>query len=288
MNVEGVLRTKALPLPGNQPFRDERRWHLARCIIGKSRHLYHNPIDGAELRRTTADIVAQLDQRGIPQYGVMVPGQPLTIFGRHELAALVNNIDEGKILDKEGFLHRPYPVPDHLPGGGYVYQIYSNEALRLLIEEAHTNALLIYRDLVMTWFPALAPTLGLASFMPILIRGHLLDSEHPSMQSTPTPRFTYRMTALLIAESSRAEIELITTPGDFFQFDPQRSTGQYLQLMQQIAVLHPGAEGWASVKAASSSGALWYDTPGTTLAYRWLWEDLRRLHLVKQNAPNND
>lgn len=34
INVEVVLRTKALPLPGNRPFRDERRWHLARCIIG--------------------------------------------------------------------------------------------------------------------------------------------------------------------------------------------------------------------------------------------------------------
>ena len=288
MNVEGVLRTKALPLPDNRPFRDERRWHLARCIVGKSRHLHHNPIDGAELRRTTADIVAQLDERGISQYRVMVPGQPLTIFGRDELAALVNEIDEGEILNKDGFFHRPYPVPDHLPGGGYVYQIYSNEALRLLIEQAHTNALLIYRDLVMTWFPTLAPTLGLASFMPILIRGHLLDSGHPSTEGIPVPRFTYRMTPVSLTESSRAEIELITAPGDFLEFDPQRAAEQYLQLMQQIAALHPGTEGWASVQAASSSGALWYDTPGTSLAYRWLWEDLRRLHLVKQHAQNDD
>lgn len=255
----------------------------------ESRHLHHNPIDGAKLRRTTADIVAQLDERGISQYRVKVPGQPLTIFGRNELAALVNEIDEGEILDKDGFFHRPYPVPDHPPGGGYVYQIYSDETLRLLIEQAHTNALLIYRDLVMTWFPTLAPTLGLASFMPIAIYGHLLDRAHPSTQGIPVPRFTYRMRPLPLTESPRAEIELTTMPGDFFEFDPQLATEQYLQLMQQIAALHPGAEGWASVQAtSSSSGALWYDTPGTSLAYRWLWEDLRRLHLVKQHAPNND
>jgi hypothetical protein len=96
------------------------------------------------------------------------------------------------------------------------------------------------------------------------------------------------MTPLPLTQSSRAEIELITTPGHFFEFDPQRATEQYLQLMQQIGALHPGAEGWASVQAASSSGAFWHDTPGTSLAYRWLWEDLRRLHLVKQYAPNND
>ena len=136
--------------------------------------------------------------------------------------------------------------------------------------------------------PDAAPTLGLASFMPILIRGHLLDSGHPSTQGIPVPRFTYRMTPLSLTESSRAEIELITAPGDFLEFDPQRAAEQYLQLMQQIAALHPGAEGWASVQAASSSGALWYDTPGTSLAYRWLWEDLRRLHLVKQHAQNDD
>jgi hypothetical protein len=289
INLEGVLRTKALPLPGNQLFRDERRWHLARCIIGQSRNLLHNPIDGAELRRAAAGILAQLDERGTTQYRIAVPGQPLTILGRGELAALVSEIDEGEILDKDGHFHRPYPVPDHLPGGGYVYQIYSSETLRLLTEEAHTNALLIYRDLVMTWLPALAPTLGLASFMPILIRGRLLDSGHPSMQGLPVPRFTYRMTPLPLTESPRAEIELITTPGDFFDFDPQRSTEQYLQLTQQIAALHPGAEGWASMHVTSvSSGALWYDTPGTSLAYRWLWEDLRRLHLVKQHAPSDD
>jgi hypothetical protein len=63
---------------------------------------------------------------------------------------------------------------------------------------------------------------------------------------------------------------------------------QYLLLKQQIENLHPGAAGWAFAQSASSFVSYWHDLPATSLAYRWLWEDLRRLHLVKQMPPNAD
>jgi hypothetical protein len=96
------------------------------------------------------------------------------------------------------------------------------------------------------------------------------------------------MTPLPLTESPRAEIELVTEPKAFLEFDPQRARAQFLQLRQQIASLHPGAEGWAAPQAAGTTGSLWKDTPATSLAYRWLWEDLRRLRLVRQNPPMGD
>ena len=95
------------------------------------------------------------------------------------------------------------------------------------------------------------------------------------------------MTPLPLTESPRAEIRLVE-PDDFPVFDLQRAREQFLLLRQQIARLHPGAEGWAFTQAASSAVSFWHDRPAISLAYRWLWEDLRRLHLVKRLPPTGD
>ncbi len=61
-----------------------------------------------------------------------------------------------------------------------------------------------------------------------------------------------------------------------------------LLMRKQIASLHPGAEGWAFTVAPTSVVSLWHNRPATSLAYHWLWEDLRRLHMVKRLPPTGD
>jgi hypothetical protein len=282
-SLEVLLKAKVLPLPDSKPYKDERRWQLAKCLTGKHRNLLHNPIDGADLRRIAAEVLTQLDERGIPQYRAGW-GHQAAIFGRNEIATLIHELDEGAILADVGLLNRPYPAPDR-PPTSLVIELYSDESLRTLIEQVHSNALLIYRDLITSWFPTLAPTLGLASFTPILISGQLVRGVNPSYHGVP--QFTFRMTPLPLTESPRAEVCLVEPEG-FPEFDLQRAREQFLFLRQQIASLHPGAEGWAFPQAASSAVSLWHDRPATSLAYRWLWEDLRRLHLVKQLPPAGD
>lgn len=284
-SLEALLTARALSLPDTKPFQDERRWQLAKSLTGKRGNLLHVPIDRGELRRTATEVLGQLDERGIAHYRSMHTMRDIVAFGRGELAALIRELDEGAILAEDRKLHRPYPVPDQQPTS-LVRELYSDESLRMLIEQVYTNALVIYRDLVAVWLPKLAPTLGLASFMPILILGQLLARAHSAEYSQP--RFTYRLTPLPLNESPRAEVELVAEPEDFLEFDAQRSWQQYQQLRQQIADIHPGAEGWATPQAASGTGALFKDTPATALAYRWLWDDLRRLHLVKNNPPAGD
>src|ERR1035441_960185 len=124
------------------------------------------------------------------------------VFSRDEFTLLIRDLDEGSVLAHDGKLHRPYPAPDRQPTS-VVSELYSDESLRTLFEHVHTNALIIYRDLVASWFPALAPTLGLGSFMPILITGQLLGGERPALHGVP--QFTFRMTPLPLTEPPRAE-----------------------------------------------------------------------------------
>jgi hypothetical protein len=284
--LEPTLRAKAFPLPDSAPYQDERRWQLAKALTGRSGNLLHAPIDGSSLRRIAAEVLAQLDERGIPLYHVLRSGRPITAFGRDELARLIAELEgDHTVLAGDGKLHRPYPVPDR-QSGGLVRELYSDEALRLLIEQVHTSALGIYRDLVDVWFPKLAPTLGLASFMPILIRGQLLASAHSEDYSQP--HFRYQMTPLPLPEAPRAEVKLVTEPAAFREFDLQQARAQFLRLRDEIARLHPGAEGWVAPQAARTTGSFWNDTPATSLAYQWLWEDLRRLRVVRQNLPMGD
>jgi hypothetical protein len=280
-DLEILLKAKVLPLLGCKPYNDERRWQLAKCLTGKHRSLAHNPIDGADLRRIAAEVLAQLNEHGIPHYQAGL-GRQAVVFSREEIALLVRELDEGEILAEDRKLHRPYPAPDRQPTS-FVRELYSDESLRTLIEQVHTNALLIYHDLTIAWFPAVSPTLGLASFMPILISGQLARGVNPSYHGVP--QLTFRISPLPLTDSSRAEIRLVE-PGDFPEFDLQRAGEQFLLLRQQIASLHPGAEGWAFPQAAASAISLWHDRPATSLAYHWLWGDLRRLHLVKRLPPS--
>jgi hypothetical protein len=236
------------------------------------------------LRRIAAEVLAQLAERGISLYQAGL-GHQVAIFSRNEIAALIDELDEGGVLAEDQMLHRPYPAPDRQPTS-FVREIYSDESLRTLIEQVYSSALAIYRDLVDSWFSTLVPTLGLASFMPILISGELLRGVDPSHHGVP--RFTFRMTPLPLTEPPRAEVGLVAEPEDFPGFDLQRSREQFLLLRQQVARLHPGAEAWAFPQAATTSVSLWHDRPATSLAYRWLWEDLRRLHMVKQLPPTGE
>jgi hypothetical protein len=284
-SLETLLKARALEPLHCKPFQDERRWQLAKCLVGKSGNLLHAPINGETLMRSVSEVLTTLDERNIPLYRSLQLGHRIITFGRGELASLVRELDEGTILAEDRKLHRPYPVPDQ-HSGGLVRELYSDESLRTLIERVYTNALVIYRDLVAAWFPNLEPTLGLASFMPVLIRGQLLDAAHSAQYSSPY--LTYRMTPLELADSPRAEIELVTQREAFPDFEPERAWEQYQQLRQKIAQLHPGAESWATPHTVTTLVSLFKDTPATALAYRWLWDDLRRLHLVKRLQPWSD
>jgi hypothetical protein len=280
-SVEGLLRTKALPLPATKPFQDERRWQLAKAVM-RRRGFQHGPIDQAELRRAAEGLLTFMADNGAGPFQPQPRRRP--VFGKDEIITLVRELDEGGILAEDGKLHRPYPVPDVVPSSTVVGSQYSDEALRELVEEIHTDALVIYQDLVGTWFPMFTPMLGLACIMPVLFTGRVM----PRGDSFGGPDFVYYVEPLPVTESARAEIRLAHTREELFSHN-----GHDLKLMMEydvrlrrlITTLHPGAEGWAYPRSANADLWVWGDRPATAQAYRWLWEDLQELHVVKQIAP---
>jgi hypothetical protein len=275
--LEPVLRTMLLPLPDTKPFQDERRWAVAKAVVRQTGSIDHRPIEAHRLRTAAEQLIADMDSRGFPLLRPL-PYRGL-IIKREEIIALVEAVAEGEVLATDGRLHRPYSAPDLTPGGGHVSSVYSDEALRSLVEQVYENALAIYRDLVSSWFSAFSPTLGLASVLPIALAGQLL----PRTDEMGGPNFHYRMTPLPLDQSSTSAVRLVARREDL-NVDRQTMIEEGRRLRQQIAALHPGAEGWAILRAGATLH-VYSDRPATSQAYKWLWEDLKALHMIEKTVP---
>jgi len=278
--LESVLRTISLPLPNTKPFQDERRWAIAKAVARRIGSIGHRPIEAGELHNAAEQLIVNLESRGF-LFVRPLPYRGLVI-AKEEVGDLLEALADGAILAADGMLHRPYPAPDLTPRGGHVSNVYSGEALRRLAEQVYANSLVIYRDLVNSWFAAFAPTLGLASILPVAFEGKLL----PEADSLGGPDFTYRMTPLPVVQPSTSSVRLVAMREDL-NFDWQTVLEEGRRLRQLIATLHPGAEGWANPRSADATLSVYGDRPATAQAYKWLWDDLRALHMVKRIAPYN-
>jgi hypothetical protein len=276
--LERILRAKTLHLPGTTPYRDERRWQLAKALM-RRQGFQHDPLPLDELRRSADSLLSFMTNNSIAIYRQQPRGGP--IFTREEVTTLIGDLDEGGVSGADGMLHRPYPTPDNVSVSSHVSSLYADQTLRILVEQVYTNALLIYQDLVATWFPTFAQTLGLACIMPVLFTGRIL----PGGDSLDGPEFVYYMEPVPTSEPPRAEIRLADTRDDLFGHvggDLQSMREYSLRLRHAIAALHPGAEGWAHLRSADTDLWVWGDRPATVQAYHWLWEDLHKLRVVKQ------
>ena len=278
-SIEAVLRTTSLPLPNTKSFQDERRWAMAKAILHRTGSIGHKPIDANELRIAAEQLLGAMVGQGA-QFFKLNPHRRLVVT-KDEIAGLIEKLKAHELTGNDGMLHRPYPAPDIAnPQGGHVSNVYSDEALRTLVEQVYASALIIYSDLVATWFSSFASTLGLACIMPVAFQGQLL----PRGGSWGDPDFVYRMTPLPPNEPSASTVRLVKKREDL-NIDWEAMIEEGRRLRQLISVLHPGAEGWANPRSADATLDVYGDTPGTMQAYQWLWEDLRALHMVKSPPP---
>lgn len=283
-DLEHLIRTRALPLPDTAPFRDERRWQLAKAICG-ARGILHRPLDGKALLSATEQLLSSMRAKRTVRHS-WSGGGPRVVTHPGEVAALLQELSENSPLARDGQLHRPYLEPDVIPpASNIISSLYSDEALRLLTEQVHTNALIIYHDLITMWFPTLKPMLGLACIMPVLFTGRVM----PRADVWSGPELAYSMEPLPSTEPSRAQISLAAKQDELYGHDPsdvEAMMARSLRLRRLMSTLRPSAGGWAHARSVISSDLrVWGDRPATALAYRWLWEDLQALHMVKQAPP---
>jgi len=278
-SIESLLRTQSLPLPDTVSFQAERRWAVAKAIAQRTGSIDHRPLVVNSVLTAAERLRSVLVSQSASWYRLNPSSK--VIITKDEIERFIEELSAGDIPVEDGMLHRPYPAPDITPGGGHVSSVYSDEALRSLVEQVCANALLIYRDLVNTWFPALAPTLGLACILPVTLRGELL----PDGGSWGGPAFVYYTEPLPLSEPTNADVRLVATHGELFDFDSPTRLERRRKNQQLVSVLHPDAEGWANPRAAGTTVWVYGDMPATTQAYRWLWEDLQALRMIKQPPP---
>lgn len=278
--LERLLGARALPLPATKPFQDERRWQLARAMC-HSRAIAHQPLSGTTLLVSAEQLLDSMRAKGTVRLTWSGGGRNVDTTP-DEITALIQQLKEPGTIADDGQLHRPYPVPDAIPPlSNTIGSIYSDNALRLLVEQVYANTLVLYQDLVTTWFPTLAPMLGLACVLPVLLTGRVM----PRGDSLGGPDFVYHMEPLPLTEPSRAEVSLATTDKELLGYDPgdlQAMMVFSLRLRQLVTTFRPGVGGWANPRSMNADLWVWGDRPATALAHRWLWEDLRALHMIKK------
>ncbi len=275
--IEAVLRSEMLNLPGTAPFQAERRWAVARAVTGQTTHLAHRPLAADDVRTAARQFQSRLAARGASR------GRPSRhrriVVNATEIEELLQEIDTGELADADGMIHRPYLIPDvNLAGGSTISDLYSGESLRQLTEDVYGNALIIYRDLVSTWFPGFAQILGLMSILPVVFRGLIV----PRSSSFSGPDFFYDMDVLPPGDPVSSEVRVAAEP----PVQEWRVTIEEMRrLRDRISALHPGAERWAHPRAGLSDLWVYGDAPATAQACQWLWEDLRGVHMITSVTP---
>jgi hypothetical protein len=278
VNLESLLATAALPLPENGPVREEFMWALAKALIRQSNAL-HRPLDPAKVLAETERLLATTDAALFRFRGRLDAT-------RKDLIALVDAIASGRLV-RDGLIRRPYPAPDRndFGGPGHVAELYTDETLRLLVEQVYANAFSIYQDLVDSWFPKLKGVLGLACLLPVLMKGSLIPGKGKGWDAEPD--FAFDTRPLPSGGANQVEIALMRREDAAVDWETQKS--QWREISQQIRAYRPGSEGWANPIAASTALSVFNDMPATAQAYRWLWGDLYALRLVKnQICPIRD
>lgn len=275
--IEAVLRNKILDLPDTAPFQAERRWSFARAVMGQTTYMAHRPLAADDVRTAARRIQGRLAASEASRWRPSRHGR--LVISTAEIEQLLGGIDAGELPDADGMLRRPYPSSDiRLAGGGDISNLYSDETLRQLTQQVYTDALIIYRDLVTTWFPGFAQILGLMSILPVVFHGLIV----PRAGALGGPEFSYYMDVLPPGDPVSAEVRL-TTALPVKEWNTMIEESR--RFRNRIAALHPGAERWAHPRAALSTLWVYGDTPATAQAHQWLWEDLRLLQVISGNPP---
>ncbi|MFY1675898.1 hypothetical protein [Streptomyces sp. WMMC905] len=191
-----------------------------------------------------------------------------------ELIRLADQLEEGCWIKPDGYIHRPYVMPDcDRMYIDWIWEHYSPDQRRLLTDQVLTAALEIYTGLVEQWFPALRLTLGLASITPVCIDGNLLVSRASGYDQAPT--LHVRLEPRL-QHVNRVNLRLVTAEG-LRTYQPEFDLGA-----RNVRPLENGSWGRPCTAVVESEPQVFRNTPAIDYAYEWLHQDLSHLHLARR------
>ncbi|MFI5394242.1 MAG: hypothetical protein ACHQ9S_01805 [Candidatus Binatia bacterium] len=165
-------------------------------------------------------------------------------------------------------INPPWPVPDLQPDVfiGPVWLPYSEKQLLALVSAVYRGALESYEQLVRTWFPKFASRLSTAVLLPARLRA----SVAPSGRGRP-PIISWYLDPRPAGSSTTVEVQLGSNPIGHDHLGEVH--GNVLALRGDVAE-------HIRISACNEVLRVFQPDAATTLAYSWLWDDLRELKWV--------
>ncbi len=167
--------------------------------------------------------------------------------------------------DKE-FLVAPWPTADFAE-----FSRYSGPLLLERTNAIYTAALQIYRELVEQWFQAFSDRLNLYQLMPVRLVGELVFPRHQKAGSHE-PWLHWRTHVVSDEEESTAIFVLEQPPWSKSSFETY-----WREEEERIATLRSTAKIQPSPRFVGQVPDVLVDRPATSLAYKWLADELRAL-----------
>ena len=270
------LKKKRLPISGGL-LAEEAAWDAARELRKRFEKKYYwerDPIPlGAiegylDLVGWDTEVITFANQRDL--------GNPWARHGPdYELKYLKDKIGDLQASGRAE-LKPPWPMQDRMPGdpgyvetgrdSAWVWEWYSDEALlrraRVLLEGAFEG----YVRFVEEFFPRLAPHMLIAATLPARLTGTLILTPREGRPDVG-PYVSWHLEPLPYGSDNEVQIE----------FGSQRPGREYmLGVGDRTRSLRPQAAAWISPYDYATED-FYGRIPATEFAYKWLWEDLRRV-----------
>ncbi|WP_327039999.1 hypothetical protein OG400_18835 [Micromonospora ureilytica] len=251
--LQDMIRRRTLPVPRTSWLAHERLYLLADFVYNYSAARHRRTIHLAELRDTVTKWMERVNRSVRSTW--QGTGRSVDSDDIRWLAAQLDMEDGNTLLP-------PWPEGDQPGAGRWIWQTYSPELTLTLATDIVRQALIGYRQLVETSFPAFGDALGLYSMLPIRVEGLIrrpindenahtidmivsLDTDHDAQRS----------------DVPSVDLRLVPDDGDVFWTFIQERRSAARTTFGQSPLQHVDLP-------------LGHTFPATSLAYRWLVQDL--------------
>lgn len=257
-NLSRVIKNKSLPVCSKIIY-EELMWSTTLHIMKKG-SLYSGII-------SIEDVYSKLekDYKFVNVIGISKKLIPMEIYLEYLESLDIKGVKE---------ISPPIPAADiKNPSNHWVWGLYSQERLHLRTSQIFKEAVIGYREMVATLFPALKDRLVKYVIYPFILKGelHIDDDQRPTLDWYTDP--------LPIHENFRVEIDISTD--DSTKNKDSYHNGILENIHHNIKEYRPFANEWLSATHTGQILDIFGDMPVTDLIYWWLENDLKRIYWMK-------
>jgi hypothetical protein len=251
--LDNAIKERALPVaPGLQA---EWDWDKANCA---ARH--------GSVQEIPVDVLAHLLASYPPGSNVRFSTGSGGSVHATELQAIIDRHPEGSIVP-------PWPGPDGIRAGHWVWRNYSPEQLSARTHAVLTAALDAYEWMVRTLIPGFGPCLRTHAALPAVLDAELTPQRGDDWEGGPS--ISWHWDPITDGSPSRVRIQL----ADSQDHTTHRIT-EFEQHWVRFSQLRPRAAAFAGYSMHHGVLDIFGRTPAMDAAYQWLKDDLRNIKWI--------